>query len=226
MVPSCTNPLTQSRSSKQKDLCPQPPQVSLDDAERNATGRLDSDTVFVDETLLRKGNDMSPDVYIRRIQAGFVISYRDPPYTACGCTDTDCFAEKYVSMLSECTRLDGAQVYALRQRDLYFDWLSRDCDEAGSGSGSGSGGVGPFSMDYAVDGLSANLLQLMACAVNGSCGGENATVCPTAEFYPQEPPQVSTTVYYNNNVCIFHVLQEEVKNDSFPCSPGTCQQQL
>ncbi|CAI8053623.1 ATP-binding cassette sub-family A member 3 [Geodia barretti] len=200
VVPSCTNPLTQTRSPDQEDLCPQPPQVSVDDAESNATGRLESETVFVDETLLRKGNDMSPDVYIRRIQAGFVISYRDPPYAACGCNDADSFSQNYVNSLSECTRSDGAQVYALRQRTQFFDWLSRDCDEGGSGSGSGSGsGVAPFSMDYAVDGLSANLLQLMACAENSSCDGENSTVRPTAEFYPKELPQIAVTVYYNNN---------------------------
>ena len=211
MVPSCTNPLTQSSSSNQKDFCPRPPQVSLDDVENNATGRLDSETVFVDETLLRKGINMAPEVYIRRIQAGFVLSYRDPPYAACSCSDSNVFAQKYFDELSECTSVDGAQVYALKQENQlfdYFSWLSRECDEDGSGEsgggqngggmGSGSGG-NAFSNGYLVDGVSANLLQMMACS-NQSCDRETKTNRPTAEYFPTDVPGVSATIYYNNNV--------------------------
>ena len=192
--------------------------MSLDDAESNATGRLDSETVFVDETLLRKGTNMAPEVYIRRVQAGFVLSYRDPPYAACGCSDSETFAQQYLSELSECIQTDGDQVYALKQDHKYFSWLSRVCDERGSGqSGSGmdgsSGGIGSgsmrFSKGYEVDGLSANLLQILACG-NQSCDGETSNNRPVAKFFPTEIPQVSATVYYNNNVCMCVVTHYSV----------------
>ena len=208
VVPSCTNPLTQTKKVDQQDLCPRPPQVSLDDVQNNSTGRLDSETVFVDETLLRKGTDMSPDVYIRRIQAGFVLSYRDPPYAACACNDVDFFTNKYVNELSECTRAAGAQVFALKRDSefvQYFDWLSRDCDENTSWSGVHGSSADVFRGDYTVDGMSANWLQLLAC-VNESfhhgCDGEKSNDRPMAEYYPDQTPQVSATIFYNNNVCI------------------------
>ena len=206
MVPSCTNPLTQTKKPNQQDLCPRPPQVSLDDAQNNSTGRLDSETVFVDEALLRKGTDMSPDVYIRRIQAGFVLSYRDPPYAACACSDVDFFTNKYISELSECTRAAGAQVFALKRDSefvQYFDWLSRDCDENTSWSGIRGSSTNVFSGDYAVDGVSANWLQLLACtneSFHCGCDGEDGDDRPMAEYYPDQTPQVSATIFYNNNV--------------------------
>ena len=217
-------------TAEQQDLCPTPPQLSLNDAENDASGRLESENVFVDETLLRKGNDMDPEVFIRRIQAGFVLSYRDPPFSVCGCNNVDIFSQQYVSELSECTSSGGAQIYALKQDSQFsqsFDWLDRDCGEYSSGSGSsgsgssgsgsgasGSGasgssasgsGSGPvFSGDYAVDGVSANLLQLLACSnvtnTNSGCDGESEEQRPAAEYYPDQSPQISATVFYNNNV--------------------------
>ena len=206
MVPSCTNPLTQTKTPGQQNLCPRPPQVSLDDVQTNSTGRLDSETVFVDETLLRKGTDMGPDVYIRRIQAGFVLSYRDPPYAACACNDVDFFTNEYVSELTECTQAAGAQVFALKHDSefaQYFDWLSRDCKENNSWSGVSGNSADVFSGDYAVDGVSANWLQLLSCAnerFRGGCDGEKDSDRPVAEYYPNQTPQVSATIFYNNNV--------------------------
>ena len=247
MVPSCTNPLTQKKTTVQQDLCPRPPQLSLNDAENIVTGRLDSETVFVDETLLRKGSGMDPEVYIRRIQAGFVLSYHDPPYAVCGCKDVDYFTQEYIAQFSECTNTAGVQMYALKQDSLfaqYLDWLSRNCDEYTSGSctsgsgasgdgasgsgatgsgvsgsgvsgsgvsGSGASGSGAsinmFKGDYAVDGVSANLLQLLACtntSYHSECEGGSGKDRPVAEYYPSQTPpiHVSATIFYNNNVCV------------------------
>jgi ATP-binding cassette subfamily A (ABC1) protein 3 len=203
-VPSCTNPLSQTRDTDQQDLCPFPPQVSVGD---NLTGGLDSETVFVDEFLLRKGNDMAPAVYIRRFQAGFVLSSRDPPYAACGCSNVDFFTQEYIGELSECVSLEGSSVYALKETSeyaQYFHWLSRNCGTSGRGSGSGGEGSGTiFNGDYAVDGTSANFLQLLSCFGNetfqtGCCGGYRGER-PPAQYFPEQTPQLSAIIYYNNN---------------------------
>lgn len=224
MVPTCTNPLYQTRSTNQQELCPKPPQVSVADVRNNTSGPLDSDNVFVDETLLRKGAELGPEVYVRRIQAGFVISYRDPPYAACGCSEPDSFVENYINELSQCTSSDGSEIYALRpdsEISQCFNWLDRDCSGAsesttiyhsaisgnGSGNGSGSGGGGDteFTRGYEVDGLSANVLQVASCA-NLSCGGSNSPR-PIAKFFQKEPPEIAATVYYNNNVsCDLYII--------------------
>ena len=229
VVPSCTNPLTQTMTTDQSELCPTPPQLSREDTINNATGALHSENVFVDEALLRKGNDMDPAVYIRRMQAGFVLSYRDPPYAVCGCNDIEYFTQEYFSELSECTNTNESQLYALKLDSMfaqYLDWLSRDCDEytsgnfsgesyigiGGSGRRSGSSFCGPggcvqtFNEGYTVDGVSANLLQLLACGndtLHSGCNGESGQDRPAAEYYLEQTPQISATVFYNNNVRMF-----------------------
>ena len=211
VVPSCTNPLTQTRNSDQKDLCPRPPQLSIDDVQDNINGKLDSENVFVDEALLRKGNELDPEVYIRKIQAGFVLSHRDPPYSVCGCSDIEYFTQEYIDQLTECTTVSGAQLYALNQDSMFagdLEWLSRDCNDSNVVSGSGSGDM-LFNGDYTVDGVSANILQLLACvneSFHDGCDGESRNNRPVAEYYPNQTSQISATIFYNNNVPISIVL--------------------
>ena len=101
-VPTCTNPLTQANQLDQEKLCPTPPKLSNSDLTSSTMGRPDSDTVFIDEVLLRKGVRMDPDVYIQRVQAGFVVGRRDPPYSACGCWNSCYFAKVYIDQLTAC----------------------------------------------------------------------------------------------------------------------------
>ena len=213
-VPTCTNPLTQTRDTNSEDLCPTPPQVSLSDVAGGARGRVESDTVFLDEALLRRATDMDPEVYIRRIQAGFLVSYRDPSYSVCGCSDTEFFATEYVGELADCRRVQGAEMYALRDDSTLatpLTWLSDECPQFnGSGSGSEAGNSTEylFNGNYLVDGVSANLLQNSACAVNSSTGKSVGCMCesfdnrPVGKYYPDQTPQITATVFYNNNVSV------------------------
>ena len=226
-APTCTNPVTQLDESTRSDLCPSPPRVSVADVVNGATGRLDSDLTYVDEVLLEEAIDLGPDVYIRRIQAGFVMSYRDPPYAACGCSSTD--PTRFISSLegiSECREVDGMPIYALRQ-DL--QWINQDLpwlnDETcplfdGSGASGGNGGdcdQCAISDDYLVDGSSANILQGLLCSL-GTEDNCRHVDRPVAAYTPnQTQEQITATVYYNNNVsfaelCTFFTLQMYVYN--------------
>ena len=217
-APTCTNPITQLDESTRSDLCPSPPRVSVADVVNGTTGRLDSDLTYVDEVLLEEAIDLDPDVYIRRIQAGFVMSYRDPPYAACGCNSTD--PTRFISSLqgiSECREVDGTPIYALRQ-DLQWlnqslPWLNDDTCPLFDGS-SASGGNGgdcdqcAISDDYLVDGSSANILQGLLCSL-GTEDNCSHVDRPVAAYTPnQTREQITATVYYNNNVSFaeLHVL--------------------
>ena len=213
-APTCTNPVTQLDEFQRRDLCPSPPRVSIADVVNGATGRLDSDLTYVDEVLLEEAIDLDPDVYIRRIQAGFVMSYRDPPYAACDCSSTD--PTRFISSLqgiSVCEEVGGAPIYALRQG---LPWINDDTCPLfdgssasggnGDGSGSASGGNGgdcdlcAISNDYLVDGSSANILQGLLCSL-GTEDNCRHVDRPVAAYTPnQTREQITATVYYNNNV--------------------------
>ena len=210
-APTCTNPITQIRESQRKNFCPAPPKVSDVDIEEGATGRLDSDLPYVDEVLLEEAKDLEPDVYIRRVQAGFVMSYREPAYAGCGCssTKTDVFDET-VREFSECRLIDDATMYTLQDNGS-LPWVNDStCPLFGSGSGSNSDDKSnrtsnsPLLLDdnYLVDGLSANILQLFLCSEElqntSFCKKENRSLAAVTPAQTQQ--QITATVYYNNNV--------------------------
>ena len=51
----------------------------------NPSGLLENNNTFIAEHLLRVAKDLRPENFFRRYQAGFTLSYRDSPYTVCGC---------------------------------------------------------------------------------------------------------------------------------------------
>ena len=156
---------------------------------------------------MKEAKDLESDVYIRRVQAGFVMSYREPAYAACGCSsvNTNVF-DSTVKEFSECRVIDGATMYSLQDDGL--PWLNEStCPlfDSGSGSDSSNGSSTtslPLDDNYLVDGLSANLQQTFLC----SDRLENTSFCkgmdrPLAAVTPaQTQQQITATVYYNNNV--------------------------
>ena len=210
-APSCTNPISQTVDFRRRNLCPSPPRVSDADVVNSATGRLDSDLTYVDEVLLEEAIDLDPDVYIRRIQAGFVLSYRDPPFAACGCSNTNpTMLNIFLQGLSLCREVDGVKFFA-RPEDL--PWLNDETCPLfdGNGASSGSGGdcgLCAISDDYLVDGTSASILQTSLCSLNASDGCDRDQR-PVGAYTPsQTREQITATVYYNNNVSFakLHVL--------------------
>ena len=158
---------------------------------------------------MEEAQDLEPDVYIRRVQAGFVMSYREPAYAACGCSsvNADVF-EETVKQFSVCRTIDGAAIYSLQHSGL--PWLNETtCPLFGSGSGSGSDKSSGSSSsqlllddNYLVDGTSANFQQIFLCSEEI----EKSSLChiekqPLAAVAPaQTRRQITATVYYNNNV--------------------------
>ena len=62
--------------------CPAPPELSINDLE-NSNGPLDSYNAYVAEYLLRAAADAQPSVFFQQVQAGFVLSSREPSMSSC-----------------------------------------------------------------------------------------------------------------------------------------------
>ena len=52
-------------------------------------GLLESDNVYIAEYLMQKADAIKPDVFFRRFQAGFSLSYSEPSFGVCGCNTTE-----------------------------------------------------------------------------------------------------------------------------------------
>ena len=196
VLPSCSNPLTQFQRPSTEDFCPTPPLISIDS---NKTRALESKNTYVAEQLLRKADGDDPAVFFRRYQAGIAVSYRDPPYSVCGCfeeeDDDTCeyidslmnihgntsSCPNYLDVTDECIlHLITSKMACPRETDICSDTLP-GC--------------------YNIDGESADTLQQVSCADETQrCGsGGELTVGAT---YPKQQKEMAVTVWYNNQVCI------------------------
>ena len=200
---TCTNPLTQFQEPSRTNLCPAPPRLSYDDIINDATGTLDSHLVFVDEHLINRAKDLDPEVFIRRVLGGFVMMNKEPNFGSCGgYPDKDTVENLQGKVETQFLQCNGTEYFALNGSEINlrrFPWLERDCPtdyKGGSGgSGGGSGGNGGnIDGGSLVDGTSANYFQRAVCSEL-----ENSSI---PVFTPNNPPQpnISATVYYNNNV--------------------------
>ena len=207
---SCTNPYFQSELYENEELCPTPPRLSYDDVIFEATGRLDSDLVYVDEYLLEKANDLGAEVFIRRLLGGFVMSYEEPQFGSCG------FGTKQVDVLelrgfigqsfTQCTEIFNETEYysySTAGSDLLesLPWLSSEANCPllhESGSSGFSLVPGGIDSESVVDGFSANLAQDTICEqVDDFDNDSSPQPIFTSSFLQQK---IAATIYYNNNV--------------------------
>ncbi|CAI8011243.1 Phospholipid-transporting ATPase ABCA1 [Geodia barretti] len=70
------------------NYCPSPPLLSVSDAYNGSlSGPLDSDNTFVAEYLIGIADKLEPSVFFQDVQAGFVVSYQEPPLSFCRLAD-------------------------------------------------------------------------------------------------------------------------------------------
>ena len=166
---------------------------------------------------------------------GFVVQRgRDPPYSVCGCSNTQTVCRSFFNSLHECGGDSSRPVYvvpsliqtgvcpALKSSDRLNSWNGGnrsgvgDSGDVWSGDGVMEGGCEAveFPHHYEVDGLSADLLQRAgACGcgnVTGGgceCGDCEGGRMVSAHYYQDSEETLSVTVWYNNRVSETHVLQ-------------------
>ena len=195
---TCTYPLTQNNDVDRESICPAPPRVSYDDVTNNEKGKLDSDLTFVDEYLLHRAEDLEPDVYKRRLQGGFVISYMEPEFGICG-SDESIADDSFLL----CTNIQDSDYYTLNT-DKYnmsveqygLIWLNSmdNCPLLYTNSSVNSTGL--VDSDSLVDGISARIVQGSVCS-DDKLNKTRPPAMYTANFIQQK---MAATVYYNSEV--------------------------
>lgn len=179
---SCTRPLSvvclpQLTSS---EFCPSPPKVSFSaSSQAEPRGLLEGQNVYVAEELLRIADSMGRLTFFGQFQAGFTLAVQDPPYSACSCNmSQDCANIKplmtsvlpahkcpHYSVSQEC-----AAAYALCQYAddcSSLDALGSLCSDFGASlvpqgvTKSLSCNESTLPSCYSVEGLSANVLQVL-----------------------------------------------------------------
>ena len=197
---TCTYPLIQNSDANGELICPAPPRVSYNDVTNDVMGRLESDLTFIDEYLLHRAEDLEPDVYKRRLQGGFVISYMEPEFGTCGLTSGPVLPPNEdiadVSFLL-CRDIQGSDYYTLNigeYRNISANWLDEEdnCPLLNSSRSMNSTGL---DSDSLVDGFSAGIVQKVVCR-------EESDNRPPALYTAntQQETKMAATVYYNNEV--------------------------
>ena len=199
---TCTYPLTQNDDVDRESICPAPPRVSYYDVTNNVKGRLDSDLTFVDEYLLHRAEDLEPDVYKRRLQGGFVISYMEPEFGTCGLTSNSAVPNEVIADTSFllCANIQDSDYYTFNtiEYDISESWLNStdNCPLLNTSSSMNSTGLGSDSL---VDGVSARIVQ------GGVCPNDldklQCIVCPNdpdklqcSDTCPNDPDKLQCSV--------------------------------
>ena len=206
--PTCTYPWIQNIDTLGEIACPAPPRVSYEDVTNNETGRLDSVLTFVDEYLLHRAEDLEPDVYKRRLQGGFIMSYMEPEFGTCGLTSNPELSNEAIvdGSFLLCREIQGTDYYtldtfeyqkALAASRTNGNWLYSDenCNSDRSMNSSGLDSTG-LDSDSLVDGFSAGIVQEAVCLMDKSDNRPPALYIANT----QQQMKMAATVYYNNEV--------------------------
>ena len=89
---TCTKPYTvlnPYQPAGSRDFCPTPPKLSYSAASKSEPeGLLETQDVYIAETLLNLAEDMGPQSFFTQYQAGFTLTLREPSFSICGCSDS------------------------------------------------------------------------------------------------------------------------------------------
>ena len=205
-LPSCTNPFPLEFIYTSGDFCPSPPLVSSTDAiSRNTSGRLDSDSTYIQEFLLRDADrgDITAD-WLRQWQAGFVITVtREPALSICGCTNTNVTCNVY-NLLEPSDDVNTTCPYYLFHYSILNGSSNQVCPNTN------------LPGCYTVDGFSGDVAEYVSCpaklpgsnrtfdasiddlANTTDCGEDDER--PISGVFPDQNDHVTVTVWYNNQV--------------------------
>ena len=132
---SCSNPLSlifPFEGFTSGRFCPAPPKLSYSSLQKSIPqGPLENDNIYIAEYLLRTADSIKPDVFFRRFQGGFSLSYNEPSYSICGCNSTqdvcNFFTPLRASSDGQCPRYSIDQQCALSWAACYaFPQSCRD----------------------------------------------------------------------------------------------------
>lgn len=184
------------------DYCPSPPVLSVTDAyNQSISGPLDSDNTFVAEYLIEVADKLQPSVFFQEVQAGFVVSYQEPPITFCRLGD-----------MSKSVLFSGL-LSALYNMSA-FSFPDPECDEYIRSCNSSIRDFGTFnnckSALECVNSTNYNITSVpgdyYAHLPSDTQSVIEDTVCSkyqqsgAAKVYPDQDDSMTVTIWYNNQV--------------------------
>ena len=156
-------------------FCPPPPKLSYTAASKSQpSGLLESQNVYVAETLLNLAETIGTQTFFSQYQAGFTLAIRDPPYSVCSCNKAQDCNSIAPLVTSDPTNDEGAR-YSVNQACALahtlceygnncsqLDALGSFCTDLGASFTVGASLSCNDSTQpgFFVDGLSSDLLQV------------------------------------------------------------------
>lgn len=170
---------------------------------------MESNNVYVAEKLLMVAEDIDPTVFFQRFQAGFVVAQRDPPYSVCSCSDPSNTC-RYITPLTQYSSEQNCTSQYSLSKNCAVLWagciagsnalcsmiISLGCEDFGSDAGGSCNTFLPGC--YAVEGLSANILDNVSCSTR--MYAPNCSSNTVGATYPDQNEEIAVTVWYNNQV--------------------------
>ena len=140
---------------------------------------------------------------------GFAVQHRrDPPYSVCGCSNTQTVCHTSFTSLQKCGPGSSSRpiyvVPLLSQSGVCPAESNKSADgDIGDGVMVGGCDLVEFEPGYEVDGLSADLLHSSGANMTGrgcECGDGEGEPMVSAHYYQESENTLSVTVWYNNRV--------------------------
>ena len=163
------------------------------------SGPLDSDNTFVAEYLIRAADNLQPSVFFQEVQAGFVVSYQEPPLSFCRLADKT-EALKFSALLN-----------VLHNRSAFNFPDNPDCDY-NLNFCYDSIAYGYFGCQEALDCVKSVIPNITSLPGDYyfSLPSDTQSVIQTpvceevqegvAKVYPDQVDTLTVTVWYNNQV--------------------------
>ena len=168
--------------------------------------------MYIDEYLIQKAEDLDPEVYIRRLLGGFVMSYREPEFGSCGLGNDPFDVDSLENITSQsftlCREINGTEFYTLGANlSAAFPWMNNEdnCPALNASEGSVGSGAEGLDGNSVVDGFSANVAQMLLCSEDND---DSPQAIFTTNPSPQSQQNIEATVYYNNNVSYVRIKSE------------------
>ena len=185
------------------DYCPSPPLLSVSDAyNQSISGPLDSDNTFVAEYLIEVADKLQPSVFFQEVQAGFVVSYQEPPITFCRLGDmshsvllSGLLGALYnMSAFSFPNPECNGYIRSCNSSIGYFGTFNEDCVRALECVNSSNYNITSIPGDY-YDYLPSDTQSVIEDTVCSKYQQSGA-----AKVYPDQDDSMTVTIWYNNQV--------------------------
>ena len=208
--------------------CPTPPVLSLTDTYNTSiSGPLDTHSTFIAEYLLGVADKLEPSVFFHEVQAGFVVSYLEPPLSFCRLPDSEDTLKfsALLSILYNQSQFDFNNLTCINYLDMCLEDLELEeipdpnkdifkyCKKALDLRGCVDSAVSNVST-LPGDFYTSLPYDLQYLIQNPACNDYTGTPS-VARVYPDQENIMTVTIWYNNQVRTFFYITCVIATEKF-----------